>query len=85
MTCGQEFTQTDIDHFFEELDRALALSDPDQINVYYVSWSLGKPLDMDLMETWLQVIDTYVQDGLVEWKTLPEMYDIYIDWEQMNK
>jgi hypothetical protein len=82
LTCGQDFTQSDIDLFFSELDKALALSDPNLINIYYVSWSLGKALDMDLMETWLAGIDTYVDQGLVAWKTLPEMYDVYVEWEQ---
>jgi len=79
--CNQEFTQEDINLFFEELDAAVELRDPDQINMVYVSWSFGKALDMDLMEEWLQRIAPYVEAGLVEWKTLPEMYDAYIDWE----
>jgi len=76
--CGQDFTQEDIDLFFEELDRAIFLRDPDQVNMYYVGWSLGKPLDMDLMEEWLQRVQPYVEAGTVEWKTLGEMYDAYV-------
>jgi len=79
--CDQDFTPEDIDLFFEELDAAVALRDPKQINMYYMSWSLGKALDAGLMEEWLQRIVPYVQAGLVEWKTLPEMYDAYIAWE----
>ncbi len=35
-----------------------------------------------MLETWLQRIDTYVKAGQVEWKTLPEMYDAYVQNEQ---
>ena len=81
VTCNQDFSKEDIDLFFEELDMAVALRDPDQINMYYVSWSLGKALDSELMEEWLRRIVPYVESGLVEWKTLPEMYDAYSAWE----
>jgi len=27
----------------------------------------------------------YLQAGQVEWMTLPQMYDPYVDWEQMNR
>jgi hypothetical protein len=79
--CDQEFTLEDIDLFFEELDAAVALRDPKQINMYYVGWSLGKALDVELMEEWLLRIVPYVEADLVEWKTLPEMYDAYTAWE----
>ena len=42
---------------------------------------VGKALDAVLVEEWLQRIVPYVEAGLVEWKTLPEIYDAYIDWE----
>lgn len=80
-SCDQDFSKSDIDLFFEELDAAVTLRDPDQINMYYVSWSLGKALDSELMEEWLRRIVPYTQAGLVEWKTLPEMYDAYTAWE----
>lgn len=76
------FTPADMEAFLSELDQALALSDPEKINIYYVSWSLGGPLDAGLLEAWLQAISPYVASGQVEWKTLPEMYDAYVSWEQ---
>jgi hypothetical protein len=33
------------------------------------------------MEQWLQMVDEYVGVGKVQWKTIPEMYDDYIQWE----
>jgi len=79
--CDQEFTREDLNLFFEELDAVVALRDPNQINMMYVSWSFGKALDANLLEEWLRGITPYVETGLVEWKTLPEMYDAYIAWE----
>lgn len=78
--CG-EFTQADIDAFLRELEQAVALSQPGEVNIYYVSWSLGKPLDKQLLERWLQAIEPFVVSGQVEWKTLPEMYEAYVAWE----
>lgn len=63
--------------FFGELEQAIALSQPGQVNTYYVSWSLGQPIELDALEAWLQRMDVYVKAGQVEWKTLPEMYDAY--------
>lgn len=51
--AGCTFTIEDIDFFQDELDMAIALAQPDRVNIYYNSWSLGGPLDMDLLEAWL--------------------------------
>jgi len=79
---GEDLTQADIDYFIRELEQAIALAQPGQVNTYYVSWSLGTPLDPKMIEIWLQRIDVYVKAGQVEWKTLPEMYDAYVQNEQ---
>lgn len=75
------FTQEDIDAFTEQVEEALTMLDPAQINTYYVSWSLGQPLDTVILEEWLKQIEPYIQSGQMEWKTLPEMYDLFIEWE----
>lgn len=79
-----EFTQEDIDAFIRQLEEALSYVEPDKVNIYYVSWSLGSPLDKRLLEAWLQRIQPYVQSGRVQWKTLPEMYDAYVAWEKTH-
>ncbi len=79
-----EFTEADIEAFTRELDEALSYTSPDQVNIYYVSWSFGTRLDEGLLEKWLQSIQPYVASGRVEWKTLPEMYDAYVQWEQQH-
>jgi hypothetical protein len=81
-TRGCSFTSADIDYFIQELDDAIALSEPDQVNIFYLSWSLGSQIDKALLEEWLKRVQPYLQSGQVEWKTLPEMYDAYIQWEQ---
>jgi len=78
---NEDLTQADIDYFIRELEQAIALAQPVQVNTYYVSWSLGSPLDPKMLELWLQRIDVYVKAGQVEWKTLPEMYDAYVQNE----
>ncbi len=77
-----EFTREDIDTYFRELEQAIALSDPDKVNIYYVGGSLGKPLDKVLLGEWLKRIQPYVENGSVRWATLPEMYDAYVNWEK---
>jgi hypothetical protein len=73
--------QADIDAFVEQLEQAIALSEPGQVNTYYVAWSLGSPLDPKVLEEWLGRISPYVESAQVEWKTLPGMYDAYVAWE----
>jgi hypothetical protein len=75
----KDFDEGDIEAFFRELDKAIALSEAGKVNIYYVSWSLGKPLDEALLETWLKRIVPYVEAGQVEWKTLPQMVDAYLE------
>lgn len=79
---GCVFASADIDHFIQELEHAIALSEPDQINLYYLAWSLGSAIDKGLLEEWLKSVLPYLRSGQVEWKTLPEMYDAYVEWEQ---
>ncbi len=75
---GCQYTREDINLFFKEVDQALTLLDPNQVNIYYNSWSFGEALDQTLLEEWLQRLQPYIDSGRVQWKTLPEMYDIYM-------
>jgi hypothetical protein len=76
------FDEKDIEYFEDELQKAIALADPQQVNQIYVAWSLGSPLDMNILELWLKNIHPYVERGDVVWATLPEIYDAYRLWEQ---
>ena len=37
--------------------------------------------DQVLLEDWLQQIQPYVISGQVEWASLPDMYDVFVVWE----
>ncbi len=78
------FALEDTDAFIQQLEEAVSYASAEQVNIYYVAWSFGSPLDKGLLETWLRRILPYVESGQVEWKTLPEMYDAYIQWEQSH-
>tara|TARA_Y100000310_G_scaffold330850_1_gene403251 strand:+ start:939 stop:1934 length:996 start_codon:yes stop_codon:yes gene_type:complete len=76
----------DVDEFFNQLDQALEFRDPNQINIYYSAWSIGNKLRVtendDLFNDFFERLQPYIDSGQVEWKTLPEMYDLYLEWEQ---
>ncbi len=79
---GTEFNNADIDALMAELEQAISLADPNQVNTYYLSWSLGAALDKVLLEKWLQRVQLLVETGKVQWKTIPEMYDAFVSWEK---
>ncbi len=71
----------DIEAFIAELEEAISLSEPGMVNFYYVGKSIGSPVETEVLEAWLQRIQSYVQSGDVQWMTLPEMYEAYVQWE----
>ncbi|MFH0885013.1 MAG: hypothetical protein V1861_04845 [Candidatus Micrarchaeota archaeon] len=73
------FDEDDINASITELEEAIALSEYGQVNTYYLGDSLGDAPDLVLMEKWLKAVKPFVDSGQVEWKTMPEMYDAYID------
>ncbi len=76
------FNQADIAAYTEQLELAINMADPSLVNIFYVGNSLGARLDMDMLEAWLQAIQPYVGSGQVQWATLQEMYQAYLEWEQ---
>ncbi len=72
----------DIDAFIAELEEAISLAESGMVNIYYVGKSIGSPVETEVVEAWLQRIEPYVQSGQVQWMTLPEMYEAYVQWEQ---
>ncbi len=77
-----EFKANDVDALIAELEKVLALVEPGTVNTYYISWSIGQELDDALLGDFLRRVKPYVDDGRVQWKTLPEMYDLYVAWEK---
>jgi hypothetical protein len=84
-TGQAEFTIEDIEAFEIELKSILTYVKSDKINTYHVSWSFGQVLDKAVLEKWLQMIDKYVAQGKVQWKTIPEIFDTYVNWERKNR
>jgi hypothetical protein len=76
------FNQGDLEYLSRQIEEALSLADPGQVNFIYFSWSLGKVLNQEVMEEWLKLVENYVLEGSVAWATLPEIYDAYLAWEQ---
>jgi hypothetical protein len=74
-----DFTEEDITASIQELEEALTYIEADEINTYYVSWSLGDPLDQTLLTEWLQAIEPFVDSGQVQWVSLLEMYDLFVE------
>jgi aryl-alcohol dehydrogenase-like predicted oxidoreductase len=74
-----DLSQKDIDLSLEDIKESLKLTDPNKVNVYYLAWSFGSSLDETLLEKWLSETDKLVESGKIEWKTLPEMYNAYIN------
>jgi hypothetical protein len=74
---GCEFTEEDIDLYFEALQRALALTGPEQPGVFRTTWSMGQVPDAELLELWLTRLAPYVESGRVAWATVPEVTDAY--------
>jgi hypothetical protein len=73
-----DFDAADVDALISGLEQVLALVEPGRFNTYYVSWSLGKELDDSLLEQFLQRVKPFADSGRMQWKTLPEMYDLFL-------
>ena len=80
----KEFTLEDINALENELNTIFGYMTSDKVYTYYVSWSLGGTLDKAVLESWLQMVNKYVDSGKIQWKTIPEMYDAYIKWESIG-
>jgi hypothetical protein len=77
-----KFNVKNIDALQHELEAALSLVDERRLNMYYFAWSIGSSQDEALLKAFLEQIQPYVDSGQIQWATLPEMYDLYLEWEQ---
>ena len=85
MLTSCTFTQADIDLSKEQSDAALAVIDPSKINQLYFVWSFGLELSDELLETWFAMLEPYIADGRIVWKTQEEVYADYLAWEATNR
>jgi len=74
------FDSDDVDQFIEKLEAALKVLDPDQPNFAYTGWSFGTKMPDSFAYEWLDALQPYIDAGKVQWKTIPQMYDIYTTW-----
>jgi hypothetical protein len=79
----EEYSEQDITQYIKAMEEAMNYTEKGKLNVFYVSWSLGAVPDEQLMEKWLKAIQPYVESGKVRWKTLPEMYEQYEQYNAM--
>jgi len=78
-----DMSQADAEAGIAVLEEALVNVEEGQVNLMYVAWSIGSEdkVASPALEDWLQAVEPYVDAGLVEWATMPEVYDMYIEWE----
>ena len=74
---GFEFDINDINAWRSKIDELLPYTDSHTVNTYYAAWSLGGPVDEEMLEKWLQMIDEYVKEGRIVWMGIPDMIDLY--------
>ena len=78
-------TMGDVNQYMINLEEALTLVEPGQVNTFFLLWSYGPALNPAVMREWLTRIEPYVAEGKVAWKTLPEMVDTYLAWELLQQ
>jgi hypothetical protein len=69
------FMPPDVDAYEVLLKEAISLAEPGEVNLFYTGVSVGNAgINEDLYNDFLSRTQSYVDQGLVEWKTLPEVY-----------
>ena len=84
-TCT--LTQEDVTRALAELDTAIALRDADKLNTMYWiwgSWKISAP-EQPVLDSFLAAVDERVSRGEVQWATITQMYDAYVDWERTHR
>ena len=75
------FSKDDVDVYIDNLQEAIANAKTDELNMHYVAWSIGDPiLNEEVFDYFFTQIQPYIDSGQVEWKTLPEIYDLYMGY-----
>lgn len=76
------FDSSDIDIIKERIDEALENLDPERINTLNMIISIGSAPDEDILREFLDMIQEYIDQGDVEWLTMTEQYERFLDWEE---
>ncbi|MFH1547327.1 MAG: hypothetical protein ABIC57_02470 [bacterium] len=76
-----EYEDEDIDVLVDKIEEAIALSDKNKVNIIYFSLSIGaKDVDTDFYQSMFDALQPYVDAGQLEYKSMNEMYNEYIQW-----
>jgi hypothetical protein len=78
---SEEITPEDIAAYAALIEESLGCLDPDRVNQFYVSWSIGRRRDEATIDAWLDVADPYVRDGQARWRTLQQIHEEFVAWE----
>ncbi len=80
------FEEDDVDDFFVRLGEGIGLVEVDEYNTMYFAWSIGNAARVndndELYETLFGGLQKYIHSGQVEWKTISQMYDEFLWWEE---
>ncbi|MFQ5571413.1 MAG: hypothetical protein ACE5G0_17180, partial [Rhodothermales bacterium] len=80
-----ELNADDLNVLRPDLERAIALRDPDKVNMYYLVLSIGSPYDKEDVRPFLKLVQEYVDKGQVEWSTANKIYSAYTQWERTHR
>ena len=78
---GCVLTQADVDLWTLDLDQAITLASPDQVNAIKGTFSMGPPVDPTLMEGVWSAAAVYVADGRARWATVADIQSEFEAWE----
>lgn len=74
-----EYTDEDIEVLVSKVEEAIALAEPGKINQIYFSLSIGAAdVDRVFYEKMFSALQPYVDSGVLEYKTLNEIYHLYL-------
>lgn len=76
------FDTSDIDTIKERIDEALVNLDPERINTLNMTISIGSAPGEDILRDFLDMIQEYIDKGDVEWLTMIEQYERFLEWEE---
>lgn len=79
------FTSGDIDLALADMQAALRVVDPARVNAYHFVWSYGIDLDMALVQQFFDRLQPYVSSGQIVFRTAPQVYQAYTDWERTHR
>ena len=74
-----ECNDEDIDIVVKKVEEAISLSDATKVNIIYFSLSIGAAdVDTGFYSKMFEALQSYVDTGQLEYKTMNEMYEEYI-------